>query len=149
MARGLDKSPIALSYKTIPEQVLAALGYTITDTRAFVEPVIYDVPLDSALMECVIPAGNCVGTRIIGEIETKEGVTARAQIELRDFREGEIEHMFWSVDGKPVSRVRVERDDSAHATASCLFNRIPDVIAAPPGIVVISQMGPPRQSALA
>jgi 4-hydroxy-tetrahydrodipicolinate reductase len=149
MARGLDKSPIALSYKTIPEQVLVGLGYTITNTRAFVEPVIYDVPLDSALMECVIPAGNCVGTRIIGEIETTEGVKARAEIELRDFREGEIEHMFWSVDGKPASRIRVERDDSAHATASCLFNRIPDVIAAPPGIVVISQMGPPRQSALA
>jgi 4-hydroxy-tetrahydrodipicolinate reductase len=56
--------------------------------------------------------------------------------------------MFWSVDGKPVSRVRVEREDARHATAAALFNRIPDVIAAAPGIVLISQMGPLKPSAL-
>ena len=57
--------------------------------------------------------------------------------------------MFWSVDGLPHTRVRTEREDSAHATAACLFNRIPDVIAAPPGIVLISQMGPLKPTALA
>jgi hypothetical protein len=67
---------------------------------------------------------------------------------LRAFKEGELEHMFWSVDGKPRTRVRTERSDPAHATAACLFNRIPDVIAAPPGIVLISQMGPLKHTAL-
>ena len=146
---GVRKSRLPISYKTIPEHVLAALGYTITNTKAQVEPVIFDQPLDSELMGRVIPAGDCVGTRIIGEIETKEGVTAKAIIELRLFRPGEIEHMYWSVEGKPVTRVRVERDDSAHATASNLFNRIPQVIAAPPGIVLVSQLGPLHHTALA
>lgn len=146
--KGLNRSPMLTAYKTIPEHVLAGAGYTITETRAFVEPVVFDVDLDSAFMECVIPAGRVVGTRIIGEIETKEGVTARSEIELRLFKEGEIEHMFWSVDGLPRTSVRTERKDSAHATAANLFNRIPDVIAAPPGIVLISQMGPLKNSAL-
>ena len=146
---GFMNDPMAISYKTIPEQVLWALGYTITNTRAYIEPVITDVPLYSELLDRTIPAGNVLGTRIVGEIETKEGVTARAEIELRIFRPGEVEHMFWEVDGMPRTRVRVERENSAHATASNLFNRIPDVIAAPPGIVVVSQMGPLKTTALA
>jgi hypothetical protein len=146
---GLRQSPIAISYKTIPEHVLVALGYTITGTRAHVEPVVFDLPIESALMGGVVPAGHCVGTRVIGEVDTLEGVSARAEIELRLFRDGEIEHMFWAVDGLPHTRVRVERDDSAHATAANLFNRIPDVIAAKPGIVLVSQLGPMKHSALA
>jgi 4-hydroxy-tetrahydrodipicolinate reductase len=146
---GLPQSRLLRSYKTIPEHVLAAVGYTITATRSRVEPVVFDQPVDSELMGGTVAAGLCVGTRIVGEIETKEGVTARAEIELRLFREGEVEHMFWSVDGKPRTRVRVERDDSAHATAANLFNRIPQIIAAPPGIVLVSQLGPLHHTALA
>ena len=147
MAKGLDKSPIAKSYKTIPEHVLAALGYKIADTRAYVEPVVLDAPIENSLFG-TIPAGRCAGSRIVGEIDTIQGVTARAEIELRVFRPGEVEHMFWSVDGLPRTRVRTERSDSAHATAACLFNRIPDVIAAPPGIRLISQMGPLKPTSL-
>lgn len=146
--KGLYQSPVAVSYKTIPEHVLVALGYTVSNTKAYVEPVVFDTPIDCPFLERVIPAGDCVGTRIVGEIETKEGVTAKAEIEIRLFKEGETEHMFWSVDGKPVTRVRTEREDSVHATSGCLLNRIPDVIAAPPGIVLISQMGPLKHTAL-
>jgi 2,4-diaminopentanoate dehydrogenase len=141
-AAGLRQSPIAKSYKTIPEQVLVKLGYTVTDSRAFVEPVLFDTDLSSDFLGGTIPAGDVVGTRIVGEIETEEATTARAEIDLRMFKEGEVEHMFWSVDGLPRTSVRTERRDSAHATAGCLFNRILDVIAAEPGIALISDMGP-------
>ena len=147
-ASGLPQSRLLISYKTIPEHVLAAVGYTITDARARVEPIVWDQPIESALMGGTVPAGVCVGTRIVCEVATKQGVSARAEIELRLFRDGEVEHMFWSVDGKPRARVRVERDDSAHATAANLFNRIPQIIEAPPGIVLVSQLGPLRHSAL-
>ncbi|MET0657425.1 MAG: hypothetical protein ABW110_04615 [Steroidobacteraceae bacterium] len=136
------------TYKTIPEHVLAALGYSIVENRVRLEPVTLDAPLFCALLERDIPAGDCVGTRVVVEVDTKEGVTGKAVIEVRIFKPGEVEHMYWVVDGKPVSRIRTERDDSAHATAACLFNRIPDVIAAPPGIVLLSQMGPLKPTAL-
>ena len=135
-------------YKTIPHHVLYALGYTVTKATERREPIVFDRPYYCQLLEQELAPGTVVGTRIIAEIETKQGVTADAHIELRCFQEGEIEHMAWAVDGMPHSRVRVERDDSGHATAACLFNRIPDVIAAPPGIQEIYKLGPLRHSAL-
>lgn len=145
---GLRNSPIARSYKTIPEQVLSALGYTVSESSARCEPVTYDEPVYSAIKGGVLEAGLCAGTCIIIDVATREGVNAHAEIDLRLFRPGEVEHMFWEVDGVPRSRVRVERDDSAHATASNLFNRIRDVIAAPPGVVLVSQLGRMQHTAL-
>jgi len=148
-ARGIRDNPIAKSYKSIPEHVLWALGYTITQTRAFVEPAVFDEDYASDFMECVIPAGNCVGIRIVAEIDTLEGVTARSEIEIRHFREGDVEHMAWTVNGSPNARIRVEREDSSHMSAACLFNRIPDVIAAAPGVQPVSRLGPLKSTALA
>jgi secondary-alkyl amine dehydrogenase [NAD(P)+] len=146
--QGFDRRPVSVSYKTIPEHVLHALGYNITDTRSYVEPVIWDSPYYSKLFQQEIPAGHVVGCRIIGEINTREGATAKAEIELREFREGEVEHMYWEVDGLPRTSVRTERKDSRFATAACLFNRISQVISAKPGIVLISEMGPLKPTAL-
>jgi 4-hydroxy-tetrahydrodipicolinate reductase len=128
--------------------VLAGLGYTITGTHSFIEPVVFDEDFDSKFMECVIPAGNCVGIRIVAEIETAQGVTARSEIEVREFKEDDIEHMFWEVNGDPRARVRVEREDSSYMSAACLFNRIPDVIAAAPGVQPVSRLGPLKSTAL-
>jgi len=146
--RGLDKNPIARSYKTIPEHVLAGLGYTITGTNSFIEPVVFDEDFDSKFMECVMPAGNCVGVRIVAEIETAQGVNARSEIEVREFKKDDIEHMFWEVNGNPRARVRVEREDSSYMSAACLFNRIPDVILAAPGVQPVSRLGPLKSTAL-
>jgi 4-hydroxy-tetrahydrodipicolinate reductase len=142
------ENAVVTTYKTITEHVLTALGYSVSENQVRVEPVVFDAPIFCQLLEREIPAGDCVGTRIIVETETREGVTGNARIELRLFKEGEVEHMLWSVDGKPASRIRIERDDSAHATAACLFNRIPDVIAAPPGIVLVSELKPMKHTAL-
>lgn len=147
-ARGVSNNPIAKSYKTIPEHVLAGLGYTITDTRAYVEPAVFDEDYESEFMECMIPAGDCVGVRMVAEIETAEGVSARSEIEVREFQKDDVEHMFWEVNGDPKARVRVEREESSHMSASCLFNRIPDVINAPPGVQPVSKLGPLKSTAL-
>lgn len=63
-------------------------------------------------------------------------------------RIGEIEHMTWAVEGLPGMEIRVKREDTGFASASSLFNRIPDVLAAPTGIVEITRMGPLKSSAL-
>jgi 2,4-diaminopentanoate dehydrogenase len=135
-------------YKSIPHHVLVALGYTVTDARERREPVVFDEPIHCRLLDRRLDPGVVVGTRVIAEVDTAEGVMATADVALRLFREGEVEHMTWAVEGLPVSRVTVEREDSGHATASSMFNRIRDVIAAPPGIVPVSQLGPMRHTAL-
>lgn len=141
--------PTGSMYKTIPQHVLTGLGYTVTSVSERIEPVVFDRPIHCRLLERELPAGTCVGTRIVTESRTAEGVTADAHIELRLFREGEIEHMRWEVDGLPRARIRTERDDSSHFTCASLFNRIPDVIAAPPGIQELYRLGPMRSTALA
>ena len=135
-------------YKTILHHVLDALGYTVTRVQERREPVLFDEPVYSIVLEQELAAGICIGTRFVVEAETAEGVTASAHIELRIFRPGDVEHMMWSVKGKPSARITVERDDSVHMSAASLFNRVRDVIAAPAGIQVVSKLGPLRHSAL-
>src|SRR5690606_41275173 len=95
MARGLNNAPLANSYKTIPEHVLAAVGYTISSTSVEIEPVVYDEAMPNPWTGGTIAAGVCIGTRIIGKIDTLEGVTATVEIELRVFKKDEVEHVFW------------------------------------------------------
>jgi hypothetical protein len=89
-----------------------------------------------------------MGIRMRSKTTTRQGVTGTATVDSRIIKPGEIEAMYWSVEGKPRTRTHVERLDSAHATAGNLFNRIPDVIAARSGIVPVFEMGPLKPTAL-
>jgi 2,4-diaminopentanoate dehydrogenase len=142
-AKGIDKNQAALAKKTIPEMVLRALGYTVIESSATIEPVVYDVPVQTKYVaEGYFEAGLCMGVRFLTKTTTAEGVTGTGMIEQRMFLPGDVEHMYWEVEGTPRTRTRVERLDSAHATAGNLFNRIPDIIAARPGIVPVYELGP-------
>lgn len=147
--KGIHESALAKAFKTVPEHVLIALGYTIIESTATVEPVIFDEPVKTRFVpEGYFPAGVVVGVRVLTKTTTREGIVGTAQVESRMCKPGEIEHMLWEIDGMPHSRLMVERRDSAHMTAASLFNRIPDIIAAPPGIVPVSRLGPMKSSAL-
>lgn len=142
-AKGIATNKAALAKKTIPEMVLRALGYTILESTATIEPVVYDVPVATKYgPEGYFEAGLVMGVRFLCKTTTLEGVIGTGMVEQRMFLPGDVEHMYWEVEGRPRTRTRVERLDSAHATAGNLFNRIPDIIAARPGIVPVYEMGP-------
>lgn len=143
--RGIAHNAAALAKKTIPEMVLRALGYTVIESTAAIEPVIYDVPVESKYGR--FEPGLVMGVRFHCTTTTEEGVTGTGLVDQRLFLPGDVEHMFWEVDGVPRNRTRVERLDSAAATAGNLFNRIPDIIAARPGIVPVYEMGPLKPTA--
>lgn len=146
-AKGIDRNAAALAKKTIPEMVLRALGYTIIESTATIEPIVYDTPVATRYVpEGYFEAGLCMGVRFHCRTTTQEGVVGTGLIEQRMFLPGDVEHMYWEVEGVPRTRTRVERLDSADATAGNLFNRIPDVIAARPGIVPVYEMGPLKPS---
>lgn len=143
-----QESRMGSFYKVIPHQVADAIGYTVTKVTERREPIIYDEPIFCKLLERDIVPGECAGTRIVAEVHTQEGLTINAHIELRIFREGEKENMIWEVEGKPSLKVTVERTDAGYFTAASMFNRIPDVIDAEPGLQPISKLGLMRHSAL-
>jgi hypothetical protein len=131
-------------YKGIPHHVMHALGFTIVNVTERREPVLSDQPMWCRILSRSLEPGTSLGLRIIASVETAEGPTASAHIELRILAEGESEHMMWTVDGMPPSKIKVDRADGVHTSAACMVNRIPDVIAAPSGVRLISQLGPLR-----
>ncbi len=147
--KGIDKAVIAHAFKSVPEMVLIALGYDVIETTSVVEPVVFGERVPSRhAPEGYFEAGLCMGIRMRSKTTTRQGVTGTATVDSRIIKPGEVEAMSWSVEGKPRTRLHVERLDSAHATAGNLFNRIPDVIAARPGIVPVFELGPLRPTAL-
>jgi 4-hydroxy-tetrahydrodipicolinate reductase len=148
--KGIDKGVIAHAFKSVPEMVLIALGYDVIGTTSVVEPVVFDERVPSRhAPEGFFEPGLCMGIRMRSTTTTRQGVKGTAMVDSRIIKPGEIEAMVWSVEGRPRTRTHVERLDSAHATAGNLFNRIPDVIAARPGIVPVFELGPLRHTALA
>jgi 2,4-diaminopentanoate dehydrogenase len=131
-------------YKGIPHHVMHALGFTVTNVIERREPVLSDHPVWCRILDRSLEPGISLGLRIIVTVETTQGPTASAHIELRILAKGEAEHMMWAVDGRPPSKIRVDRADGVHTSAACMVNRIPDVITAPPGVRLISQLGPLR-----
>lgn len=129
-------------YKGIPAHVMHALGFTLKNVTEVRESVLADRPVWCRTLNRYLPPGTTLGMRILAAVETVEGPSASAHIELRILAEGESENMSWRVDGRPPSAIRVDRADGVHTSAACMVNRIPDVIAAPPGIRLISQLGP-------
>lgn len=139
-----NESLLAGIYKTVPHQVLWALGLDVTSVVEEREPVIADEPVYSHALGANIEPGICLGTRITTRVETAQGINALSINELRVLRPDEKEHMIWEVQGRPATMIRVDRVDSLHSSSACMVNRIPDVLAAAPGIQVISQLGPIR-----
>lgn len=135
-------------YHTIPQHVLTALGYTTTEVREWREPVILDEALYCEPLERDIEPGFSIGTRIVASVQTAEGITAEAHMELRLLKSGEVENMKWLVNGKPSSSINTQREDSVVASAACMFNRAYDVINAPPGIQEVYKLGPLKHTAL-
>lgn len=146
--KNIDKSVIAHAFKSVPEMVLIALGYDVVETSSVVEPVVFGERVPSRHSPTgYFEAGLCMGIRMRSQTTTRQGVIGTATVDSRIIKPGEIEAMYWSVEGKPRTRVHVERLDPAHATAGNLFNRIPDVIAARPGIVPVFELGPLKPTA--
>ncbi len=129
-------------YRTLMPQVVTAIGLTIEDITERNEAVVHDKSIFSTTLNKTIRAGDCIGTRSIIEVATKEGVCAIAEIELRLIEEGENEGMSWDVDGDPPAQMKLQGLDSGHATASSVVNRILDVINAPSGIATVDQLPP-------
>lgn len=127
--------------------VLQYYGCKVTRVDGYVEPVVWDEPVYCPYLKKEIPAGRSVGTRYVVEVKTEQGATGHFIGDQRVFRDGDEEAMIWRVEGEPGVEIKVVREDSAIASASSLFNRIPDVLAAAPGLKTIVDLGPEKPSA--
>ena len=142
--------PLEIFLHGPPVMVLQNLGCTISKVKKRSEPMVLETARYSRHSKIEYPAGVVGGLRVIAEVDTVEGIRGRAQVEYRLFAEGEAELTSWKIHGTPGMEINVARGDAGALSAASIINRIPDVIAARPGIVEIfsKEMGPMSSSAL-
>ena len=127
-----------------PSWSLRKLGYTVAGSDATAEPVVYDVPVETRL----VPEGHFEAGRVrracARASRSRPPRASWPRPRSSSACSSPATSSTWSgrCEGTPRNRIRVERLDSAEATAGNLFNRIPDIIAAPPGIVPVTELGP-------
>ena len=131
-------------YRVFLAQVVASLGLTIESVEERQEPVVLDRPTECPSLNCQLAPGLCGGVRTVVRVTSTEGVVADAEIELRLTGPDEGEWMSWRIDGAPPVEFRLTGLDTGHATASSVVNRIPDVLAAAPGLVTSDRLSPMR-----
>lgn len=145
-----EAHPLHAALHGPPVMVLKHLGCTVTDVTKSTELIILDADHYSPHSGTIYHADQIGGVRVIVNVATIEGVEGRCEVEYRLFDPGEEELMHWHIVGLPSTQITVSREDAADQSAASVFNRIPDVISAPPGIAEIfsAEMGPMTSTAL-
>jgi 4-hydroxy-tetrahydrodipicolinate reductase len=132
------------SYRIFMHLIAEALGQRVLRVVDSTGPLVSELNIRSTALDRVIPAGRVIGMRTTVEVHTDSGRFAVARIDTRLGEPSDRQHMSWTVDGDPPLELTLLREDSVLATAACIVNRIPDVLAAPPGVVTVDRLGPLR-----
>jgi 4-hydroxy-tetrahydrodipicolinate reductase len=131
----------------VARQTLEAL---IARTGLRVASVVSDVTAVTAaertycrsLAEEIRP-GCVIGTIDRTLITTREGPRFEFAMEGRVYRDAETDNNLWQVKGEPDLELSCENSNYRFTTCSTLINRIPDVIAAAPGLCSLDMLNPP------
>ena len=125
------------------EALVARLGLGIASISSDVEAVTLDERITCHALSREIPPGHVIGTIDRTVVTTQEGPQFEFAMEGRVYREGETDTNFWRVAGEPDLTLSCENAHYRFTTCSTLVNRIPDVIAAAPGLWSLDRLGPP------
>ncbi|OSQ52427.1 NAD(P)H-dependent amine dehydrogenase family protein [Marivita geojedonensis] len=125
------------------EALVARLGLTVSAISSDVTAVTLDEPIHSTSMSTDIPPGGMIGTVDRTRITTNEGPVFSFAMEGRVYRPGETDTNAWKIDGEPDLELNCNNANYRFTTCSSLINRIPDIIAAAPGVCSLNMLGPP------
>ncbi len=125
------------------EALVSRLNLTVQDIRSDVTPVLANEPVICRALGIEVQIGSLIGTIDRTVVTTQEGPVFELSMEGRVYREGENDTNRWQVQGEPNLDLINESVPYRFTTCSSLVNRIPDVIAAPPGLLSLDQMGTP------
>jgi 4-hydroxy-tetrahydrodipicolinate reductase len=141
--RQVESSPIS-PYRVFLQHAVEAAGWRIAEITSDVYPVFPDSDFERPDALGDFSPGRAIGAGYTTHIRTGTGTEVEARNELRLLAAGEEEAFEWTIDGSPNVAMRLTRLDSALATATQIVNRIPDVLAAAPGLVTLDCLPPMR-----
>jgi 2,4-diaminopentanoate dehydrogenase len=111
------------------------LGLTVTNIERTITPVVKAEALRSTTFGRLLEAGEIVGNNDVTTVSTAEGVRLIAELATTAYEPGDRDWFKTTFDATPRVELSHQLLPGPDAVDGTTVNRIPDVIAAPPGIV--------------
>jgi 2,4-diaminopentanoate dehydrogenase len=116
------------------------LGLTVKEQTQKCVPQTHNEDLHSEVLQMTIPAGHATGMSAVVTTETEEGIVIEGECIGKVYAPGEFDRNVWAIQGEPDTEVIINRPATVELTCATLVNRIPDLIAAPPGFMTSEKM---------
>jgi hypothetical protein len=116
------------------------LGLTVTAQTQTCVPQTHDRELRSETLQMTIPAGHATGMSAVVTTTTEEGIVIEGQCIGKVYAPGEFDQNVWTIQGEPDTEVIINRPATVELTCATIVNRLPDLIAAPPGFTTTEKM---------
>ncbi len=129
-------------YQVLMHQAVETMGFPVRSIISAIEPVFAEKPYRQGAFE--VAAGQTLGSRTITRIVAGNSVEVTAVNDLRLALEGEEDYVEWEIGGPAPLKCRLAGYDAGLATVAQMVNRIPDVLAAEPGLKSAADLGPAR-----
>lgn len=129
-------------YQVLIHQAIETIGLSVRSVTSAIEPVFAERPYRRGVFE--VAAGMTLGSRTLTRIVAGHGVEVTAVNDLRLALEGEEDFVEWEIAGPAPLKCRLTGYDAGLATVAQMVNRIPDVLAATPGLRSVADLGPAR-----
>ena len=127
-------------YTTFWDNVASDLALDVIDIAQRLEPVVADTPRYCRPFDRTIEPGELLGIRQHLDVTTVQGIAMHGENEIRVGAPGEEDFKEWEIIGEPSYTIRASKLDNALTTTTQCVNRIPHVIAAPPGYVTLEKL---------
>jgi 4-hydroxy-tetrahydrodipicolinate reductase len=107
-------------------------------------PVFAEVGMRCQSLDLEVPPGEVIGFSDRDTAVTAEGPVLSLELSGRLYRESESDVNEWRVAGEPSLHLLNPAVDTRLTTCTQLVNRIPDLLAAPPGLLTVAELPAPR-----
>jgi 4-hydroxy-tetrahydrodipicolinate reductase len=134
----------AMIGRTTLEALAAFVGLSPIDWEAAVTPVVAAEGVYSDRLNRTIAKGAVLGMAETVKVQTAEGIGLEFEMAGFVHAPGQTLVNEWWVDGEPDLHMLNDDWPGRMITCATVVNRIPDVIAAPPGLVTVDRLPLPR-----
>lgn len=125
------------------EWLCARLGLNARSMRQEIQPTTHPEPLPSRSIKTEIAPGHATGMRAVVTTETEEGPVIEMHCVGKVYAPGEVDVNEWSLVGTPSTTVTIRSPATPELTCATMVNRLPQLIAAPPGFITSDKLAQP------